>query len=302
MVYKTSSQVASSLLSLSGGSNASDPISLSLDLPLDGAEWNALFVAIAAVSKYVDLDLSACTGSGSGAGLRVDGTFDPDADVPTGKNYVVSLVLPNATTSIVDGTSKDPTFKGFTALKSLSLPDGIASIGDEVFDGCTSLVQVSLPANLTSIGDWAFADCANLALTSLPSSLTTIGYGAFDGCTNLALTSLPANLKAVSYRAFDGCANLALSSLPTDFATIGHSTFYGCAGIAALDISNVTAIGSYSFDGCTSLVSVTLGTVAPANFNVGNPFLRDLRTVYFESNGGAGTYVRNRSDTIWNKL
>ena len=61
-------------------------------------------------------------------------------------------------------------------LTSISLPDGLTSIGNQAFSGCESLALTSLPDGLTSIGDYTFYKCTSLALTSLPDGLTSIGY------------------------------------------------------------------------------------------------------------------------------
>ena len=71
-------------------------------------------------------------------------------------------------------------------LTSISLPDGLTSIGNQAFSGCESLALTSLPDGLTSIGDYTFYKCTSLALTSLPDGCTSIGYQAFGGgCASL---------------------------------------------------------------------------------------------------------------------
>ena len=107
---------------LNSPSASSNPVSLHLDMALDNIKWSQLLTEISnGGGKYVDLNLSVCTGLG---------TFDPNASVTTGKNQIVSLALPNATTNIVGD------FTGFSALKSIS-GAGIISIGDYAFDSCT---------------------------------------------------------------------------------------------------------------------------------------------------------------------
>ena len=94
-------------------------------------------------------------------------------------------------------------------LTSISLPDGLTSIGNQAFSGCESLALTSLPDGLTSIGDYTFYKCTSLALTSLPHGLTSIEEGTFFFCTSLALTSLPDGCTSIGYQAFGGgCASL----------------------------------------------------------------------------------------------
>ena len=48
---------------------------------------------------------------------------------------------------------------------SVSLPDGLTSIGSGAFYDCSSLTSITLPNSVTSIGKYAFEDCS--ALTSV---------------------------------------------------------------------------------------------------------------------------------------
>ncbi len=49
-----------------------------------------------------------------------------------------------------------------TTLKTLTIKDGVASIGKSAFKGCTSLTTVVLPASVISVQEDAFADCTGI--------------------------------------------------------------------------------------------------------------------------------------------
>ena len=67
-----------------------------------------------------------------------------------------------------------------SAAGSVSLPDSITHIGDNVF--CNSeLKEISIPHSVVYIGDIAFAECNSLKEVSIPNSVTHIGDGAFFG-------------------------------------------------------------------------------------------------------------------------
>ena len=76
-------------------------------------------------------------------------------------------------------------FKGKTSLTSLTLSNGVTSIGESAFSGCTSLTNVELPNALTSIGASAFTNCSSMSTLIIPDSVISIGNQAFSGCSGL---------------------------------------------------------------------------------------------------------------------
>lgn len=76
-------------------------------------------------------------------------------------------------------------FLGCIHITSLTLSEGVTSIGDYAFEGCLALVSVVLPEGLTSIGGCAFQWCSSLCSVILPSTVTSIGDYAFSNCRAL---------------------------------------------------------------------------------------------------------------------
>ena len=68
---------------------------------------------------------------------------------------------------------------------SITLPDGLTSIGDDAFLNCRSLTSVTIPHSVTSIGNSAFNGCTSLTSVTIPDSVTSIGINAFQSCTSL---------------------------------------------------------------------------------------------------------------------
>jgi hypothetical protein len=215
-----------------GGGTAEVPILLTVILDLadsGGNGWADLLGAINTAGKYVELNLSYCTMSGT--------EFDPDNSVSTGKSKIVSLILPDTATSIKAGADYDnPTFKNFTNLKSVS--SGAVTIGYRAFQNCTALKTLDLPA-VQAIGEYAFSGCTSLETVSLPKA-TIIGTMAFSYCTSL---------KTIS---------------PPIAATIGNSAFLGCTGLSSVSLPAATRIDGYAFMSTgTGALTVTLGAVPP---------------------------------------
>jgi len=60
----------------------------------------------------------------------------------------------------------------------------IKNIGGFAFCECNSLTSITIPDGVTSIGIDAFEDCANLTSITIPNSVTSIGEYAFTACNN----------------------------------------------------------------------------------------------------------------------
>ena len=123
--------------------------------------------------------------------------------------------------------------------------------------------------SVVSIGDHAFYGCSSLTLISIPSSVTSIGSDAFYGCSSLE--SIAVDRANPSYRAAGNClieiatkvlvAGCKTSVIPSDgsVTTIGSYAFQGCSSLESISIpSSVTTIGYRAFYGCSSLASVSI--------------------------------------------
>lgn len=89
-------------------------------------------------------------------------------------------------------------------IKSISLPEGITTIGNNSLRGI-QISSITLPVSLESIGSNAFQGCTYLEkvmLGSGTSKLTQIGSDAFNRCTFLRVIELPASLTSIGANAF----------------------------------------------------------------------------------------------------
>ena len=66
-----------------------------------------------------------------------------------------------------------------SSLSSITIPNGVTSIGVDAFFLCGSLTNVTIPDSVTSIGD-LFEACSSLASITIPASVTSIGHSAFE--------------------------------------------------------------------------------------------------------------------------
>ena len=164
------------------------------------------------------------------------------------------------TVTIGDGITSigNCVFYGCRGLTELTLPNSITSIGESAFDGCSGLTKLTLPNSVTSIGTGAFAYCSGLTELTLPNSVTSIGESAFKGCSGLTELTLPNSVTSIGERAFEGCTGLTELTLPNSVTSIGTGTFADCSGMTELTLPNgVTSIEESAFQGCSGLAKIT---------------------------------------------
>ena len=145
---------------------------------------------------------------------------------------------------------------------SFTAPGILTNIGSDAFNGCRSLASVYLPSANVIMGNRAFANCFALEIINLGNITTNIPAGAFQNCKNLVgdaatglnLTAMNATM-SVGFQAFSGCTSLTKVSLPpVNAVTIQYQAFDGCTALEEINTGNVTSIGYYAFQNCTSLV------------------------------------------------
>lgn len=131
---------------------------------------------------------------------------------------------------------------------SVSLPDSLTRIGEEVFAGMKNLQSVTLPPHLTHIDAGAFKECESLADIRFPDTLQVIGESAFYNCKQLADLQFPESVKEVGKYALDGTAWMEAQD---GLVIFGGECLYRSAGRdKIIDIpETVRRISGYAFSG-----------------------------------------------------
>ncbi|MGM9599566.1 MAG: leucine-rich repeat protein, partial [Faecousia sp.] len=179
-----------------------------------------------------------------------------------------------------------------SSIKSITIGNGVTSIGNSAFYKCTGLTSITIPDSVTSIGTWAFAYCTGLTSITIPDSVTSIGNGAFAYCTGLTSITIPDSVTSIGNYAFCKCTGLTSITIPDSVTSIGDEAFEGCTGLTSISVSDgnarydsrndcngiietatntliagcknttipdsVTSIGYAAFSSCTGLTSVTI--------------------------------------------
>ena len=150
-----------------------------------------------------------------------------------------------------------------SAVTSVSMPEGITSIGQYAFSGCQNLESVTLPESLTTLGSEAFSGCQNLESVALPGSLTTLGDRTFEACELLKTIKIPSGVTAIPDQCFYGCSSLESVTIPEGVTAIGYDAFSSCKFNALTLPSTITSIGGGAFINNDNLQSIICSATTP---------------------------------------
>ena len=213
---------------------------------------------------------------------------------------ITKMVLPDTLTYI--GASG---FRQMTELSEVTIPNSVSYIGANAFYGDTSLSfeELNLP-NLESLGQNAFYGCESLIIEdlSLPS-LKSLGTYAFTKVkikkiSNLGeITSLPSQDNGYAYGWGDPNV-LEEITIPTIITTLPRNSFSGYKVLHTINgFENVTDIGYYTFQGCTSLKSIRLDNATIINDDAFNG-CSSLETIYMPKVVTLSRYATNSCPKI----
>ena len=148
-------------------------------------------------------------------------------------------------------------------------------IGDYAFSGCSSLTSITIPNSVTSIEDEVFRYCSSLPVIDNIRYADTYLVETVD--KSLTTYSIKAGTRFIGSRAFRGCSSLTSITIPDSVTYIGEMAFAGCSSLKSITIpESVTHIEKYAFSGCDSLTSITcLATTPPAigNLRIGKTIM-----------------------------
>lgn len=152
-----------------------------------------------------------------------------------------------------------PWYSVRSEILSISLPNGLTTIGERAFCRCAALSSITFPNTITSLNRSCFYGCSALTAIVVPEGVTTIGRSAFDYCNALASVNLPEGLTSIGQRAFAVCKALTTITIPSTVTTLGQYTFAWCYNLQSATIGGgVTTIPQWAFFNDTLLNTVVL--------------------------------------------
>lgn len=189
------------------------------------------------------------TTKGPRAGVYYSGEIViPSTITYDGKNYNITSIGERAFWSIKENSS----------LTSVTIPEGVISIGGNAFGNCTALTSITIPNSIKQIGVDVFESTPWYA--NLPDGIVYIGKilysykGEMPENTSIVVKD---GIEIINPSAFAECSNLIAITLPNSVTSIGNYAFYYCYSLDEIKIpKNVTNIGTGAFIYCspTSIV------------------------------------------------
>ncbi len=138
----------------------------------------------------------------------------------------------------------------------IEIPDTVTTIGHLAMYDCKNLGSVSLPDGLKTIGSYAFAG-TGLTSVKIPEGVTYIGSRAFKDCEQLTEAVIPGTLEIINSNAFESCGSLKDVTIAEGVRTIGKSAFAYCNSLRKVVLpGSLEEIKKYAFLFCDDMTCV----------------------------------------------
>ena len=172
----------------------------------------------------------------------------------------------------------DQAFYGCGNITSLTVPEGVRTIGAKAFFNCSGMTSISLPTSVKSIGELSFEGCAKLQSITVPAGsgyFCTEDGVLFNSEKNLLIRypqgktaasyTVPGSVTVIDKNAFASCLSLTKITLPTGLRQIRDNAFNGDSGLTSLKIpSAVTSIGSGAFRSASGVRTLVMEAKTPS--------------------------------------
>lgn len=228
--------------------------------------------------------------------LLASGTIDTDITWELTKGYALTI-SGNGALADKDSVEQLPWAQYQTNIKSITVSEGVTSLGRNVLSHMTSAKQICLPTSLEFIQSGALTGCDSLEKLTLPfigtdrndintetsvlgslfgntSSGGVVQYFSLSGTDLTGLRyNIPASLtqviltdaEQIPFGAFCNCVNLTDITVNEGIKIISGYSFYNCTGLKSIVIpDSVESVSEKSLYGCVNIEDISLPFVGAA--------------------------------------
>lgn len=172
-----------------------------------------------------------------------------------------------------------PWYSYRSQITSVTIDEGVTSVGRCAFYGCINATSVTLPSSLERIEESAFRNCSSLTSIALPVSLRYVGYYSFYNCPleSVCYAGGVADWLGIEFSHSGdgygyGLPQAATSELyfngvlvddlviPNGMTSVPRYAFFGYRGLKSIVFpASVTSIGAYAFSASNLTYAEFLG-------------------------------------------
>lgn len=229
---------------------------------VDGLRYSTLSDTTVTVKKYLE-----------GADIRIPAkVIDPETSTEYSVVEIARQAFYNATeleaVSIPSSVKSIDTYAFWKAgMGTVTLSEGLESIGHAAFKQCINLVEINLPSTLVELGKvWdvtgndgsAFALCSSLQEIDIPASVAHIPQLTFSECTSLSKVTIHEGTVSIGEQAFNGCTSLTSLEMPESVETWERAIFSKSGLKSPVIPGQIKVIPNSAFWYCKDMTSFTI--------------------------------------------
>ena len=168
-------------------------------------------------------------------------------------------------------------------ITSVTIPNGVTTIGFSAFNGCVKLEKIKFSSNLDTVCENAFnntkwfnnqsnglvyvgkvaykykGDMPRNTKITVKSDIVSISESAFKDCANLTAILIPSSVKHIDKYAFYNCQGLTKLNFNDGIERIENDAFGSCEKLTSVNFSEtLKSIGAFAFVECKKLSEITI--------------------------------------------
>ena len=150
----------------------------------------------------------------------------------------------------------DEAFKDCQNLATVTLPEGLESIGNSSFRE-TGLTSIKFPQSLINISGYAFTDCASLASIDFNGCSATIYEATLAGCHSLTEIIVPSTCTMVGWDHFGYCNSLKSATILAQGNWLG-GLLRNCPELETVVLGSTNLFGDHMFEDSPKVKTITI--------------------------------------------
>lgn len=148
--------------------------------------------------------------------------------------------------------------------ESISLPDSIEKLGNNLFSDSKNLKSIKLPSYIDELPSYMLSGCTSLTKVTMPTQVLGFAEGLFNGCTALEEIPFRAGVEDVPENFCSGCTNVKSLVFPSGVKRIESCAAAFCTGLKAVVLpATLEYLADDAFKGCSALQNVRIEGINP---------------------------------------